>query len=582
MNNIYDGPAYEDSDVYLDITTTVCNTLNYNSGCIYSIPSAFGRTKDPFSGNCYIPNAAIAWKQPNGFFYPPAFHTTNLFFDNVAIRHYVIDPLFKAPNGVTGTAADFGQGGTYITDQARAKKVYCDFQINSFNGFTAIDRQTELNDDDGTLTGLSNSLQQTIRPNPPNPLKQTISVNDDLFFTAPVETPECRSIIGPNGDPANACKKPSPTDAPVTAKTSPYDYVATVVYHAEQVTEGPKGGIWNKDCTAPDCYGVPLYRQFLAGTPTPPTREWVQWKANKCDIPTTQDTPQCRWPFIRMAGASIATRETLTVNNGTYYLDTTVPASVQYLENFNQQAGPMNSMTNSVNEFRPGETYTVFFLYLKPQTTQSYQIYVGKDPKNGSVAAVQVPIPVAPPLTPKPYTGTISFLTVDPSQVASTGIVKVTVDFSKVSTLLAPTPANGLCQPRTFCQAGGTTGCTVNPAYAKSSAVLVNPGLLAEAKKVCSEWAIKDLDCPKDGCLGFTFTLPAGTIFRADATLANPSPHRPAPTVFPTTADSKHLPDWTTQFVRTTLPPDATPPSSCYYTKYPSTLPPTMDTCKIP
>ena len=596
MNNIYDGPAYQDSDVYLDTTTTLC-PAGYNEGCIYGNGNAIGLTKDPATGNCYLPNAAIAWKQPNGFYYPPAFHTTNLFFDNVAMRHYVVDPIFKAPDGVTGTPADFGQGGTYITDQTKAQNVYCFPPPDAFNAFSGIDRQTELNDDDGTLTGLSNSLPQTT---PPNPLKQTISVNDDDFFTAPVETPECRSIIGPNGDPANACMKPSTRDAPVTAKTSPYDYIATVVTHPVETTGGAMPvDIWSLDCANPSCYGVPLYRQFLAGQGdpnikpvVPPTREWVQWIANGCD--KDQTTPKCRWPFIRMAGASIATRETLTVNYGTYYLDTTVPASVQRAENFNQQGGPTTSITKNVNEFRPGETYTVFFLYAKPQTKQSYQIYIGKDPMNGSIKPVQVPIPAAGasnPLKGNPYTGT-SFLTADTSQVATTGIVTVTVDFSGVSDLLAPTPANGLCQPRTFCQPIGSR-CIVNPDYKNSSAALANPDLVAEAEKVCAQWAVKDLDCPDKGCLGFTFTLPSATFFQADATLANPSPHRPAPTVFPMVGEPKTgKPDFTTQFERTSLPPDnnaftkmlppGSAPTSCYYPKFPSTLPPTADTCPVP
>jgi hypothetical protein len=59
--------------------------------------------------------------------------------------------------------------------------------LNFFTGFTGIDRQTELSDDDGSLTGLNNSLPQPIPPNPPNPLNQTISVNEDDFFTSPVE-----------------------------------------------------------------------------------------------------------------------------------------------------------------------------------------------------------------------------------------------------------------------------------------------------------------------------------------------------------------------------------------------------------
>ena len=70
---------------------------------------------------CYLPNAAIGWKQPNGFFYPPAFHVKNLFFDNVDLRHYVINPLFQAPDKVE----NFGQGGTYLTDPKAVEAQYC-------------------------------------------------------------------------------------------------------------------------------------------------------------------------------------------------------------------------------------------------------------------------------------------------------------------------------------------------------------------------------------------------------------------------------------------------------------------------
>ena len=65
-----------------------------------------------------------------------------------------------------------------------------------FNGFTDVDRQTELSDDDGSLTGY----------------EKTISVNNDSFFNAPTEETECESDN--------------------TAKTSPYDYVTSVVYPA--------------------------------------------------------------------------------------------------------------------------------------------------------------------------------------------------------------------------------------------------------------------------------------------------------------------------------------------------------------
>jgi hypothetical protein len=88
----------------------------------------------------------------------------------------VIDPLF--------------QDNTYITDYAAGKRDYCFPNDTMFNGFTAIDRQTELSDDDGSLTGLG---KESVKD---NDSRETISVNEDSFFNAPTETPECLSNIG--------------------------------------------------------------------------------------------------------------------------------------------------------------------------------------------------------------------------------------------------------------------------------------------------------------------------------------------------------------------------------------------------
>jgi hypothetical protein len=77
---------------------------------------------------------------------------------------------------------------------------------------------------------------------------------------------------------------------------------------------------------------VPLYRQFLTGNDgkdgKPRTGEWKRWFDAKCN--ENANTPHCRWPFMRMAGADIYQRNTLTVNHGTYFLDTGVPREVQY------------------------------------------------------------------------------------------------------------------------------------------------------------------------------------------------------------------------------------------------------------
>jgi hypothetical protein len=658
--SIYDGPNYEDSNAFLDITTTTCPIAGYQKDCMYGQGSGVGILKDPpdptSAKRCYLPNAAIAWKQPNGFFYPPAFHSTNLYFENVDLLHYVIDPLVLAvgaaadvtissgspaviswtghgflpgqevyftttntlPKGIdvrttyyviaagltansfqiaatpggaaintsppdceknsppcpTGTRTghakrkyDFGQGGSYITDFWAASKDYCNAQVGMFDNFTSIDRQTELNDDDGSLTGLSNNL-----PNASGAIKQTISINEDKFFGATIDTPECASSIGANSKAANACKPLSNTAPPPTARTSPYDYVATVIYHpayGKKEGEKPCGStactIWASDCTNPRCYGVPLYRQFLTGTnggsAATSTKEWAQWYNNGCGTATENpadpgkkklNSPLCRWPFIRMAGMDKAVRETLTINNGTYYLDTTVPYEMQNSEKFNKAGGDI-----LFNTFEGGQTYYVFFVYAKKTTKQTYQIYLGTQAMASEIKPVQVLIPSA--IMPKDYTGSNNFLSVDRSQAAN-GIVSVTVDFSSVASLLAPTRANGLCKPVRFCT-WGPIGCK-SALTADSPLAKFNPALVKESERVCSNWAVKDLDCPSTGCLGFRFTIPSNG-FAADATMDKPTPHRPFPTSFPANGDNQGSPNWQVKFA------PGSNPGQCSYPKIP-------------
>ena len=260
--SIYDGPAYQETNAYLDITTTPitdCPAPNPNQQCNNSqwmYGKVLGMRSDGVK-NGYLPNAAIGWKQPNGFYYPPAFHSSNLFFDNVDIRHFVIEPLFIP--------------GTHKTtdDLEELKTLYTTWNPTMFEGFTGIDRQTELDDDDGSLTGLV----------------KTISVNEDSFFDAPVETFECASDK--------------------TVKTSPYAYVTTVVYPDCAKKDSPNSCLadpeqpWDSDCANQKCYGVPLFRQYL----------------NKEEETGVSQE-------IRMAGMNFYQRSNLTVNNGVYYIDT--------------------------------------------------------------------------------------------------------------------------------------------------------------------------------------------------------------------------------------------------------------------
>jgi hypothetical protein len=259
------------------------------------------------------------------------------------------------------------------------------------------------------------------------------------------------------------------------------------------------------------------------------------------------------------AGAAIATRETLTVNGGAYYIDTTVPRDMQEKEVFNQQGPALGSKTSSYNVFEPNESYTVFFLYLKDTTHQTYRIYVGKDFADDGIRAVQVGIPDAN-LKVNTLSGIPSWLKVDRSAVKTTGILTVDVAFGSAKSLLSPGPANGLCQPHEFCKAVGDK-CVGNVSESDPRFRVIGEHVTygpLEANAICSQWAVKDLDCPTSGCLGFQFTLPPK--FAADATADAPSPHRPKPQPF--AANS-------VQFERKSQPPDHDKGGACYYPSLP-------------
>jgi hypothetical protein len=93
----------------------------------------------------FIPNCAIGWKQPNGFLYPPAFHSEGLAFHNVTVRHWIFNP----PPG------PWFHNSTYTSYDAN----YVRFGANQFGeSMSDLDRQTIVNDQDGSLTGIRDSV----------------------------------------------------------------------------------------------------------------------------------------------------------------------------------------------------------------------------------------------------------------------------------------------------------------------------------------------------------------------------------------------------------------------------------------
>ena len=467
--SVYDGPAFQDSNAYLNIKTRTiddCDPVVTDSfgkvgqckprGGGKSQQSAWaagfvqGLPKSDDGKTCYMPNAAIGWKQPNGFYYPPAFHSANLFFKDVETRHFVVTPLFQA--------------GTLDMDIDGVEREYCIFDKTLFNGFTSIDRQTVLNDDDGTLTGY----------------RKTTVINLDDFFAAPVDAIECKSDN--------------------TSRTSPYEYVTTVVYPGCLTPRDQcDPDVWARDCTS-NCTGIPLFRQDQMP------------EADKVPPKTGSPAPKS----IRMMGQNTGQRSELTANHGTYYLDT--------------------ATLMSSNQFKNNETYYLFLIFAKPDSAQKYRFFVGQNTTFDLATGIQMvqadvdqnPIIFAKPQSAMLPAGRVTwFGGAQATQASAQGVVEVDLrvsDFPGVAKKYQDARKKK-CQPATYC----TWNEQANSGQGACEDINPRPGAAKDA--VC-RWANADLHCPDGGCIGIVFTMPDG--FEAERKgLANPDSVRPAATCLP-------------------------------------------------
>jgi hypothetical protein len=493
LYNIYDGPVYQEANAYLDIKKTPlkctgpagqCFQTQYMFGGDLNRGMGIPRAKEyPFKGKCILPNAAIGWKQPNGFYYPPAFHSRNLFFDNVDIRHYIVVPLF-AP-------------GTMSVNTEQVKAEYCTYDNgapqNLFaTSFTDVDRQTELNDDDGSLAGLAGSSQKRI------PAGGTISVNRDKFFQVPSETLECLS--------EQSCFQ------------VPYDYVSAVVYpdavpKKTLPTEAYcPANAWCDDCMDQKCYGVPLYRQLLKPG---------EFKNEE--------------QSIRMMGAGIFQRSSLVANKGVYYLDTLVKSETQ------RDQGRFKASV-----FEGGRAYNIFLLYAKPETRVTFQIYVGPglDPvKDVSLVRTGSESQADADFDGEKNTVLVAKLDQEspmefkkdaawPSSWIrdyKNGILTVTMDMSDPKfTDKFRDSGKESCRPSTFCTWKADPSDKENGGkcvYNKDQKIIDFKG----DDSICA-WSVKAKECPRGGCPGFQVKLPKA--FKADD-----SDRRPEPVLFTQVGD---------------------------------------------
>jgi hypothetical protein len=483
LYNIYDGPVYQESNAFLHIkkaAITGCDDPKIPGDCdgtnnLYRRAQGIPRAKEaPYKGQCIQPNAAIGWKQPNGFYYPPAFHSRNLFFNDVDIRHFIIVPLFKA--------------GTSEVDIDKVKLEYCTYPPGAPQGlfadsFTDVDRQTELNDDDGTLTGLRGASPVQIGTGT-NDAGGTISINTDKYFDAPVQTLECLSEQ--------------------TCLQSPYDYITTVIIPGCALKSfGGCGDKWHSECENRNCYGVPIYRQYLNSGE----------KAGEDQS-------------IRMMGTGIAQRSTLVANNGRYYINTAVSADKQYKNTTTKEPVKFK------NVFESGETYNFFFLYAKPTSKATFQMYIGKGIEAADLKAGIKMIRVGTkmengvvlrttPLTVNTFDWPAEWG--EKNYNKASGMLEVTIDLTgKTFQANFDDGIKDSCGPASFCKwqenADGKGGACV---YKSDQTVIDYQGDDA----IC-QWSVKAAECPSGGCYGFQVTL-------TDKFKADDQDHRPPLAPFP-------------------------------------------------
>jgi hypothetical protein len=215
-----------------------------------------------------------------------------------------------------------------------------------------------------------------------------------------------------------------------------------------------------------------------------------------------------------MAGQTDCQRSTLTVNRGTYYIDTGSSLGTQ-------QAWPYQPLPASVNVFTGTYTYYLFLLYAKPTTTQTYQLYVGSDFNPADTSQLWVTRVNKGPTPFQFVKDTTDVMTACATNQPGTdfpwcydfdsgsGVLSVTMNmgFQKFAQEWAQAHQNE-CQPSSYCSLqGNSCGCSLST---------TDPGY-KECQNACANWAGKAIDCPWDSsdfgsalpaCYGFGFTLP--------------------------------------------------------------------------
>jgi cell migration-inducing and hyaluronan-binding protein len=235
---------------------------------------------------------------------------------------------------------------------------------------------------------------------------------------------------------------------------------------------------WYYNCANGACYGVPLYRQYL--------------NPGETTLP------------IKMSSQGTGQRETMIPDQGLYYIDTTVPKSIQ--TKFGAPCPAFNQDCD-VSVFESNKTYHVFLLFAKPATTETFELYVGPGFDTGTLQAETANLNTgAIAFTPLGGTGTLpSNWTTCYNSTNGILTVQMNMNFSAFVDDYNGSPKD-YCQPSSMCSWNGSK-CQCNITDPMN---YLYKDCQADNSAICS-WSVKDTDYPStNGAYGFRFTLPSG------------------------------------------------------------------------
>jgi hypothetical protein len=473
--SIYDGPFFSDGNVFQGTESFTCNPWDGGASCgIYKdtnqplCGTPNGQNPNQADPSCVIPStnnpaecgvtdrpkmlvidAAIGWKQPNGFYYPPTFAFRNSNFVGATERHNVMDQYRTYVKAVV-------PGGMNICAPLR--------DPTNFGGVTPIDFTTILNDLDGTLNGVVPSQGASLRSN---------GISRNYFHKAPNQAPQCSSFG---------------TD------TAPFEMVTSV---AARLSGAPTATTSVDFTWMGQLPMVPIYRQLK-------TADAADACPSNPAICNGANLGCPRGSF--MMGASNGQAPALTTNHGVYFIDTSTTESASCIDRQSYQISSFEANKSYVlyHLFATSATSVTYQLYVGenfvPATNAQWvrvQVHKGNlnmevDPS--TVALGQVRFGAKDGLPPG-----ILQATLDNATVAEE------YQFSAV-------PAGVQCQPRDICspQNGKCVLASAFPEAGLSSVVGDVCNFWATRTTGMQADGVFLSDCPTNGCIGLAFTIPAG------------------------------------------------------------------------